>query len=118
MICWIKRIARILGILSFFIAFFMGIDPYDPFDVRTALNAVIKGFAGALLFWMMGFIVADIIIKGIMMSVPTEASDAIEGGLLQRLHAARSSLSGESDASAIKINPVKKNNVSSSGMAS
>jgi hypothetical protein len=99
MMYWIKRIARLLGMLSFFAVFFLGIDPADPFDATTAGIAFAKGCAGAFLFWLLGFIIADIVIKGLVTDVPTVDSDTIEGGLLQRLHGVQSSLSpGQSGA--------------------
>jgi hypothetical protein len=98
MMYWIKRIARILGMLSFFTVFFLGIDPADPFDATTAGIAFAKGCAGAFLFWFLGFIIADIVIKGLVTDVPTHDNDKIEGGLLQRLHGVQSSLSPPSEA--------------------
>jgi hypothetical protein len=96
---WIKRIARLLGMLSFFTVFFLGIDPADPFDATTAGIAFAKGCAGALLFWFLGFIIADIVIKALVTDVRTDDNDTMEGGLLQRLRGVQSSLSpGQSGA--------------------
>jgi hypothetical protein len=96
MMYWIKRIARLLGMLSFFVAFAFGIDPADPFNANVAIVAFVKGCAGALLFWLVGFIVADIVIKGLVADVRTDENDSLEGGLLQRLHTLQSSLSPDS----------------------
>ncbi len=87
---WIKRIARIVSIGSFFIGFFMSIDPTDPFNAAIIAVAFCKGCAGALFFWLAGFVVADIIIKGLVIGVPTDQEDTLEGGLLQRLFDAQS----------------------------
>jgi hypothetical protein len=86
MVFWIKRFARILSIVTFFIVFFLGLDPSQPFDLQIASLALFKGLLGALLFWFAGFILADIVLKGLIAGVPTNEVDAVEGGLLQRIH--------------------------------
>jgi hypothetical protein len=100
MIIWIKRFARILAISSFFIVFFLGIDPSDPFDRTALFIAFLKGCLGALLFWTVGFVLADIVIKGLVAGVRTEKSDIIEGGVLQRLYEVQSGLTPEAESAA------------------
>lgn len=97
MIIWIKRCARILAISSFFIAFFLGVDPSDPFDRTVLLTAFLKGCLGALLFWAFGFVLADIVIKGMVADVHTDKNDTFEGGVLQRLYDVQSSLTPEAE---------------------
>ncbi len=92
MMYWIKRMARMLGMLTFFVVFFLGIDPEDPFNANVAAIAFFKGLAGAFLFWLLGFIIADIVVKGLVTDVPTDDNDTVEGGLLQRIHNVQSSL--------------------------
>jgi hypothetical protein len=99
MILWIKRIARLMSMLSFFVVFFLSLDPADPFSASIAVIAFIKGCVGALLFWFLGFIAADIVIKGLVTDMHTNKSDTLEGGLLQRLYSMQSSLSPDSRGS-------------------
>jgi hypothetical protein len=101
MIYWIKRIAGMLSIGSFFIGFFMSIDPSNPFDAATLVIAFIKGGAGALLFWAAGFVVADIVIKGLVTDLRTDQNDSVEGGLLQRLYTMQSAQGPEAASSEI-----------------
>jgi|GEM_PF-1248875 hypothetical protein len=98
MIIWIKRCARILAIGSFFIVFFLGIDPSDPFDKTALLMAFLKGCLGALLFWAVGFVCADIVIKGLVAGVPADEKDPLEGGVLQRLYDVKTSLTPEAES--------------------
>jgi hypothetical protein len=91
MMYWIKRIARLAGILTFFTVFVSGIDPSDPLNAHTALIAAAKGCAGAFLFWLLAFVIADIVVKGLVTDVRTEESDAARGGLVQRLRTIQSS---------------------------
>jgi hypothetical protein len=86
MVFWIKRTARILGIVTFFVVFFIGLDPARPFDLQIVTIAFFKGILGAVLFWFAGFILGDIVFKGLVTDVATGGSDAIEGGLIQRIH--------------------------------
>lgn len=118
MMYWIKRVARLLALLTFFTVFVSGIDPADPFNAHIAVLAFAKGCAGALLFWLLGFIIADILIKGLVMDIRTDENDTIEGGLLQRLHdvqsdRARPSSDGKSGKAPGKIGPVKAPKASS-----
>ena len=92
MMYWIKRIARLLALLTFFTVFVSGIDPADPFNVQIAVWACAKGCAGALLFWLLGFIIADIVIKGLVTDIRTDENDTMEGGILQRLHDVQSNM--------------------------
>lgn len=106
MIIWIKRCARILAISSFFIAFFLGLDPSDPFDKTALLMAFVKGCLGALMFWAVGYIIADIVIKGLVAGIPTHEEDAIEGGVLQRLYDFRSDLNPDSQGESAQAGAV------------
>jgi hypothetical protein len=106
MVFWIKRMARILGIVTFFIVFFIGLDPARPFDPQIAIIAFIKGVLGAILFWFAGFILGDIVFKGLVTDVATTGSDAIEGGLIQRIHEEK--MRADPDASAPEKQPVEK----------
>jgi hypothetical protein len=105
MIYWIKRLARILGIVSFFCVFFVSVDPTDPFNVSNALIASMKGLTGAFLFWGAGFVIADIIIKGLVTDLRTEGNDILEGGLLQRIHATKETLSPDTNSGEDNASP-------------
>jgi hypothetical protein len=86
MVQWIKRFAGILGWMSFFIVLFAGIDPADPFDMSIALPALARAIISATLFWFAGFIIGDIMFKGVVEDVVEREMDDIEGGVLQRIH--------------------------------
>jgi len=86
MIFWIKKFARILSILTFFVVFFIGLNSPDPFDPMIISIALVKAIIGAILFWFIGIIVADIVLKGIVAETDTVPEDAIDGGLIQRIY--------------------------------
>ncbi len=86
MIYWIKRIARIVAFCSFFVIFFSGINPEDPFDSTVAVMAFLKAFCGAVLLWVSGFIISDIILKGAIEDIRHDDIEVLEGGIIQRIH--------------------------------
>lgn len=86
MIYWIKRIARIIAFLSFFVIFFSGINLEDPFNTTIASIAFLKAFCGGALLWLTGFIISDIILKGAVEDISQDEIEPLEGGLIQRIH--------------------------------
>ncbi len=98
MVFWIKRFAGILGWMSFFIALLTGIDFANPFAMTSAIPALLRGIGGALFFWFAGFIIGDIMFKGIVEDVAGQEDDELEGGILQRISEYQRSGSQESDA--------------------
>ena len=86
MVIWIKRIARILSLMTFFFVFIIGIDPAQPFEPILLATAFAKAFIGAMLLWFAGFVLADIVLKGLVSTIPTSEDDSIDGGLIQRIH--------------------------------
>ncbi len=89
---WISRSAWILGTGSFFVFFFCGLDYSDPFGMEPLLIAGGKALLGAILVWVAGFIIADIIFKGIVEDIDVHEIEAIENGLAQRVFEKRHAL--------------------------
>jgi hypothetical protein len=82
---WIKRGARLICFFVFFAVLITGIDPYDPFNVLHATLALGKAILAAALFWFAGFILSDIIFKGLLEHINTGEIHILEGGLLQQI---------------------------------
>lgn len=85
MVIWIKKLARILAWAAFFGVFLAGIDFADPLNPTAALLSLAKAGAAAFLFWLMGYILGDIIIKGLVDTLEAEEVSLAEGGLVQRI---------------------------------
>jgi hypothetical protein len=85
MVYWIKRLANILAVTAFFVVFFAGIDPVEPFHALRASSGLLRGVLAASLFWFGGFVIGDIVLKGVVEDVPEESIDELEGGMLQRV---------------------------------
>lgn len=85
MIFWIRRCARIVAFLVFFLVFFMGIDPANPFDAGTASMAFLRALLGGALFWFAGFVIGDIVLKGVVEDIEHDKLEELEGGIVQRI---------------------------------
>jgi hypothetical protein len=95
---WIKRFARILSVAAFFGVFLVGINPDDPLNTTNALWAAAKGFAAFSIFWLAGYILGDIIFKGVIETLNKEEIPAFEGGLVQRLRDEQETLDPDTGA--------------------
>jgi cytochrome b subunit of formate dehydrogenase len=89
MVYWIRRLAHILAVTAFFVVFFAGIDPVEPFHAVRASMAFVRAALAASLFWFGGFVIGDIVVKGVVEDIPEEAIDELEGGMLQRVREAK-----------------------------
>ncbi len=96
MVFWIRKAARMSGLITFFILFFFGLDPMHPFDPVIVGISLFKGLCGAVLFWFAGFVLSDVVFKGMVSDVHTDTEDAIDGGLLQRIHNEKTKLHPDS----------------------
>jgi hypothetical protein len=95
---WIKKFARIVGIVCFFIVFFTTLDYSRPFELDVLLWSLGEGLAAAAMFWFVGFIIGDMMFKGIVEDVRTEDVDELEGGLMQRVRETRQQAIPRSDS--------------------
>jgi len=85
MVIWIKRFAVIIGVAVFFSIFFISIAGRDPFESSNFIPALVKAFCGASLFWFAGFILGDILFKGVLSDIDYDKANLLEGGLLQQI---------------------------------
>jgi hypothetical protein len=89
MIYWIKKFARITGFLCFFMVFFLTLNPAAPFELESIVMALLKAAGAAALFWFIGYIVGDMVFKGIVEEAGVGEVDEIDGGILQRIRQSR-----------------------------
>ncbi len=83
---WTKRLAMFLAATVFFIILAASYDFTDPYSLHNLVNSSVKALAAGLLFWFAGLIVCDIFLKGIVTDIPTDSSDLVDGGILQRIY--------------------------------
>jgi len=84
---WIKKGAFLLGATVFFIIFLTSLIGLDPFNPQYLIPAILKAILGGALFWFTGFILGDIVFKGVLTDIDeTDKNNLLEGGLVQRIH--------------------------------
>jgi hypothetical protein len=89
MVYWIRKFGKILGLTAFFILFFIGMASSGQVTWGTLLPACARALGGAVLFWIVGIVVADILVKGIITDIDIDRKGLVEGGLLQQVHSIR-----------------------------
>jgi len=89
MLIWIRKGARLAGMLVFFIVLFLGIDYADPFEAMRGTLALIKALSAGILVWLVFFIIGDIIFKGLIEDIEPQQTDMLDEGLLQHIHQER-----------------------------
>ncbi|MDD5675486.1 MAG: hypothetical protein PHC61_15055 [Chitinivibrionales bacterium] len=85
MVYWIKKSARLICFFVFFIVLITGINPNDPFNVIHDTLALGKAILAAALFWFTGFILSDIVFKGLLEHIDMSEIHILEGGLMQQI---------------------------------
>jgi len=76
--------------VTFFLLFFCGIDPNDPFNAERAFVALLKAMGGATLLWLTAFVIFDIVLKGAVEDIAREDVEVLDGGIIQRIHQEKS----------------------------
>jgi hypothetical protein len=84
---WIKKCARIFGAIVFFLILFYNLIEMNSFESTVIVIAIIKAFLCGVIFWFVGFIISDILLKGIITDIDTNNKEnLLEGGFVQRMH--------------------------------
>lgn len=72
----------------FFLILIINMVGLDFFNPVYLVPALIKAFFGGALFWFTGFILGDIVFKGVLADFDIkDKNNLLEGGLVQRIHA-------------------------------
>lgn len=87
MVYWIRKTAMLMGYTVFFgVLFFSLADSSDPFDLGSLIMCIVKALIGGGVFWFTGYILGDIIFKGILTDLEVDKANLLEGGLVQRIN--------------------------------
>jgi len=87
MIYWIRKAAILLGHTVFFGVLFVSLaSSADPFDFGSLIMCIIKALIGGGLFWFAGYILGDIMFKGVLNDIEVDKANMLEGGLIQRIN--------------------------------
>ncbi|MBN1129528.1 MAG: hypothetical protein JXA71_11105 [Chitinispirillaceae bacterium] len=86
MLHWIRTFAAVFGCSVFFILFFICLAGENEFSLQSIALSLVRGFIGASLAWVVGIVIADILLKGVISDIPGDREELLEGGLVQRVH--------------------------------
>ncbi|OGS36156.1 MAG: hypothetical protein A2293_04550 [Elusimicrobia bacterium RIFOXYB2_FULL_49_7] len=80
----VRRIAQILSLFVFLLLLIVGIFSREDFALVHLPIIVLKAFIGYVIFWLLGIVVSDILLKAVLHSMEDQAMEEWEGGLLSR----------------------------------
>ena len=111
MVYWIKKIAALLGMTVFFMLFIFSLTGGTEYTLQSLSQALIRAIVGASLAWVVGIVIADILLKGVLSDIEGDHKALLEGGLLQRIQSMRgAAVPGGSEMPFTGIAVVKKRN--------
>jgi cytochrome bd-type quinol oxidase subunit 1 len=68
---------------AFILIFLAGYDFTGTFTIESITPIILKSLFGAVLFWFLGIIIGDIIVRGIVEDIDESKLDSLEGGFEQ-----------------------------------
>jgi len=77
-----RRIAQGLSLFVFFVLLLTGIFSQDSFALAQLPMIVLKAFLGYVIFWLLGIVLSDIVLKAVLAAMEDKKYEAWEGGLL------------------------------------
>jgi len=80
-----KKIGVILGGIAFFSILVVHLEAGLPQEPSYIVMVILKSVMFGAVFWFMGLIVGDILVKGIIEDIEFEQRSFLEGGILQRI---------------------------------
>ncbi|MCU0609231.1 MAG: hypothetical protein MUF22_05645 [Chitinispirillaceae bacterium] len=86
---WIKRISVLLGCSAFFMLFLTGLASSQSLAWESLIGAAARAATGGILFWIIGIVIADILLKGILSDIEVDKEHLVDGGMLQQIQAIR-----------------------------
>jgi hypothetical protein len=111
MVYWIKKIASLLAMTVFFMLLIFSVAGGNEYTLQLISLSLIRALVGASLAWVVGIVIADILLKGLLGDIEGDRKALMEGGLLQRIQSMRGTVvPGGADMPFTEIAVVKKRN--------
>jgi len=109
MVYWIKKIALLLAMTVFFMLLILSLAGGNEYTLQSLSLSLIRALIGASLAWVVGIVIADILLKGLLSDIEGDQKALMEGGLLQRIQSLRGTVvPGGSEMPFTEIAVVKK----------
>ena len=84
MVILAKRFAQALSLFAFFVLLLVGIFSPEQFSFAQLPMIVLRAFTGYVIFWLLGIVISDIILKAVLTTMEDKKYEAWEGGLLAK----------------------------------
>jgi hypothetical protein len=81
----VRSFSLFLAYAAFILIFLAGYDFAGTFTLESITPLILKSLFGAVLFWLSGMIIGDIVIRGIVEDIDAEKLEPLEGGFEQRI---------------------------------
>ena len=108
MVYWIRKFAALLGVTIFFILFFIGLATSGEYSLESISFSIVRAILGASLAWVVGIVIADILLKGGFTDIAGDRAAQLEGGLMQRIHSFQEATTPGGSAMPFSISTAKK----------
>ena len=82
MIIFSKRIVQVMSLFVFILLFIIGILSQEYFTLVQLPIIVLKAFSGYVIFWLLGIVVSDLLLKTVLHSMGDRQPEDWEEGLL------------------------------------
>ena len=79
----IRTFSVFLSYGAFILIFLSGYDFTGTITIENITPIILKSLFGAVLFWFLGIIIGDIIVRGIIEDIDASKLDPLEGGFEQ-----------------------------------
>jgi len=79
----IRTFSVFLSYGAFIVIFLSGYDFTGTITIENITPIILKSLFGAVLFWFLGIIIGDIIVRGIIEDIDASKLDPLEGGFEQ-----------------------------------
>ncbi len=80
-----NKFGKLSATFVFFIIFLTGTLSHKVITTDILIATLLKAFVGALIFWLIGIIISDIAIKGMIENLDLDDKNIWSGGLLTRV---------------------------------
>ncbi len=77
-----KKIAQLISLFVFFTLLLVGIFSQNEFTLSVLPAIALKAFIGYAIFWLIGIVISDIMLKAVLQSMEDKKYEEWEGGLL------------------------------------
>jgi hypothetical protein len=77
-----RRIAQFLSLFVFLVLLLAGIFSQENFALSQLPMIVLKAFIGYVIFWLLGIVLSDIVLKAVLTAMEDKKFEEWEGGML------------------------------------